>query len=531
MRIITRIFIALSFLVSIVGCTFPNDMSYPIVFGDVLSFDVEGSESVNIDHEALTVTVVLDEVSDISDLAVTAFECSEGAEVVGGVPAVIDLSSPKKFVIKTYQEYEWTISAEQPIERYVKVRNQASDPELNIESRIAVVYVSEAQALKDVVFEDIKLEPEDVRLVSTTGYELVDGQSIQVTQPIEFPMTLNCQILRYFDYKDGDEDIRWTVKVVQEKIDLKVSDINVWAKSAQIYGLYDGNGTPVIEYRQSSDPDWITAQNASVAGVGVSVEIAGLVPATEYEVRIGKDGKYSAVEKFMTEEAAQLYNFSFDEWNLDGKIWYLYPAGATDSQKVWDSANKGAATFIGSSTTPDEVEAVSGSSVRMESKYAVIAFAAGNLYTGSFGKVAGVGAELDWGTPFTSRPVALKGYYKYAPKPIDIVKEPYEAMTGKMDKCQIQVLLTDWDQPFHINTTAGKFVDVAKDPGIIAHAILESDQTTDGFVEFTLPLEYRDLERKPKYVVVSACASSLGDYFTGGVGSVLHVDEFEFLYE
>ena len=76
-----------------------------------------------------------------------------------------------------------------------------------------------------------------------------------------------------------------------------------------------------------------------------------------------------------------------------------------------------------------------------------------------------------------------------------------------------------------------KVVDVAKDPGIIAHAILESDQTTDGFVEFTLPLEYRDLERKPKYVVVSACASSLGDYFTGGVGSVLHVDEFEFLYE
>ena len=34
----------------------------------------------------------------------------------------------------------------------------------------------------------------------------------------------------------------------------------------------------------------------------------------------------------------------------------------------------------------------------------------------------------------------------------------------------------------------------------------------------------------PKYVVISACASSLGDYFTGGVGSVLYVDEFEFIY-
>ena len=91
--------------------------------------------------------------------------------------------------------------------------------------------------------------------------------------------------------------------------------------------------------------------------------------------------------------------------------------------------------------------------------------------------------------------------------------------------------MTDWDKPFHINTTAGEFVDVAGDPAIIAHGILESDEATDGFVEFTIPLEYRNLERKPKYVVVSACASSLGDYFTGGVGSVLHVDEFEFLYD
>jgi hypothetical protein len=45
-----------------------------------------------------------------------------------------------------------------------------------------------------------------------------------------------------------------------------------------------------------------------------------------------------------------------------------------------------------------------------------------------------------------------------------------------------------------------------------------------------LPLEYRDLELKPKYVVVACCALYLGDYFTGGEGSHRHVDEFEFMY-
>ena len=50
-------------------------------------------------------------------------------------------------------------------------------------------------------------------------------------------------------------------------------------------------------------------------------------------------------------------------------------------------------------------------------------------------------------------------------------------------------------------------------------------------MEFRLDFEYKDTERKPTYIVISACASYLGDYFTGGVGSTLYIDEFELLYE
>jgi hypothetical protein len=99
-----------------------------------------------------------------------------------------------------------------------------------------------------------------------------------------------------------------------------------------------------------------------------------------------------------------------------------------------------------------------------------------------------------------------------------------------MDRCQIQVILADWDTPFRVNTNAGEFVDVQNDPHIIAHAMLESDVATDGYQEFELELEYRDMTRTPKYVVISACGSYLGDYFTGGTGSLMYVDEFEFVY-
>lgn len=111
-----------------------------------------------------------------------------------------------------------------------------------------------------------------------------------------------------------------------------------------------------------------------------------------------------------------------------------------------------------------------------------------------------------------------------------MAEDPYKDMIGKTDCCQIQVLLTDWAEPFLISTSEGRFVDVENDPAIIAVARFETDKTTDGYEEFSLDLEYRDMTRTPKYVVISACASRLGDYFTGAVGSVLCVDEFEFVY-
>ena len=50
------------------------------------------------------------------------------------------------------------------------------------------------------------------------------------------------------------------------------------------------------------------------------------------------------------------------------------------------------------------------------------------------------------------------------------------------------------------------------------------------WVEIILPFEYRDY-RTPRYVIVTAASSYLGDYFTGGEGSAMLVDEFEFIYE
>ena len=99
-----------------------------------------------------------------------------------------------------------------------------------------------------------------------------------------------------------------------------------------------------------------------------------------------------------------------------------------------------------------------------------------------------------------------------------------------MDIGQIQILLTDWDAPFRINTSKGIFVQFDTDPHIIAYGSKDLN-ATGGYETFTVKLDYRDMTRTPKYIVIVAAASKYGDYFTGGVGSVLYVDEFSLVYD
>ena len=511
------------------------DMSYPRILAEFTEFTAEGAKSVTIDPATMTVFITLDEQSDLAQVKVQSVALNEKASFKGGdLPSVLDLRNPYKVTLSMYQDYIWTIKADQPVERYVKCANQVGDASISVNRREVYVYISMSQRLKYLEIKDMKLDLVGSEVLSTTGYHVEDNVSVEKTLDCSFPMILDCTNARTFAVQTRTGVEEWKLIAIPVEVPAQISSVSPWTWSADVSATFDGTSEPpVIMYKQLDQTEWLSVpeENVTVDGIDYSVHIDGLEPLTQYEVKLIFLGEDLPGTTFMTCAPVQLPNFNFDQWWSpdNGSLWYPYAQGADPT--VWDSANKGAATFIGSSTTPEEQDVISGKALRMESKYAVIAFAAGNIYTGKFGQIAGVGAILDWGTPFSSRPSGLKGYYKYTPKPINRVKAPYENIKGQMDKCQIQIFLTDWDTTFEINTTAGKFVDFANDEHIIAYAKLETDQQTDGYVEFNLPLEYRDKYRKPKFIVISCCSSYLGDYFTGGEGSVLLIDEFELLYE
>ena len=297
-----------------------------------------------------------------------------------------------------------------------------------------------------------------------------------------------------------------------------------------------------IQWKKTTDYDWSEIANDELAIDGndnVTTTLKGLSPNTKYEYRLRYvDGDNEIVcdpVEFTTEEQVALYNGGFEHWHQSGAPWYPNEAGV----KFWDTSNPGS-TSIGESynvTTKTKSPKRSGSyAAKLESTKVVIKFAAASMYTGEFGEVKGTsGAILDWGTPFTCRPTALKGYMQYHPKSIDNAGKNLPAAApakGQPDICSIYIaLLSDI---IKVDNTDPKLLpDLLTDSRVIAYGALPDNQcveTGDSWKEVNIPLVYRDITKKPSYLLVVFSASKYGDYFHGGKGSTLYLDDFELVY-
>ena len=524
-----------------------NDMSYPRIVADITAFEVEGQKNVTIDPSHRTVLVELGETADIKALTIRKFEYTEDAELLNPVDSVIDLSTEMTLTLKTYQEYVWTISAVQPIERYISVENQVGDAEFDLVNRTAYVYVMEDQNLMKVTINDMKLEPEGSVVVSTKGQISVAGTAVTDSMAINFPATLDCVLLRSFYVESKGELIKWDVKFLNKVVDLEVSNVNAWCYSAVVSAVSKGGDATRLEYKLASASSWTEITDKIVDGVKVTAELSRLKAGTQYTVRVINGEEVSDEYNFTTDTPTQLDNMNFDAWSQpDGKTWYPHAENQTNSP--WGTANPGTSIMSANTTTPEysHVHTPGGAAARMESLYVAVAFAAGNIFTGEFAEFSDMTAKLHWGTPFTSRPYSMKGYMDYSPKTVDQapdkismaggIANPYKDQMGKADHCQIMVALVaeaeieDEKGPYLVSSKKPGVPDLMNDSRVIAYGAIESDVDTNGeYVEFECVLDYRD-DRKPSYIIVVACSSLHGDYFTGGVGSVLYVDDFEFVY-
>lgn len=320
---------------------------------------------------------------------------------------------------------------------------------------------------------------------------------------------------------------------------VETSTINAdpWGRHAFLYGMYNTMEKPAgvgFEYRKESDATWTKVTDGlTFDGANYSVKATGLEPRTKYIFRTVSDKEPSNEIEFTTLGADQIPNMSFDSWYKNGKHWY---PNASSSEFWWDSGNEGANTLSEvNPTQPTTDVAVAGEGKQaaiLKSATAAGQFAAGSMFLGEFvtATLSPLGAELKWGRAYDCKPLSLKGYYNYTPVTINKSKDPHKDKQGTMDVCQIYVVLADWPEGyFEVSTGDSKFIDIQNDPNIIGYGSLENNASTNGWITFDIPIEYRN-NRIPTTCVIVCSSSKYGDYFTGGVGSTLMVDEFEFVF-
>lgn len=505
-----------------------NDISYPDVKPSITSvkFENQVGDAI-IDSDARTITVEIYETADLSHVLLEEITSNYDATITFGEGMTnedgkiyLNLTSPVKVTLSVYESFEWTIIAKQEIKRYFKIKNQVGEEDINVTEKMVVVRVAETNSLTDVTVLQAKLG--------------IDGS---VMSPDPLTVKDFVEVVHFDVTYDGVTE-KWGVRVIPSAVDFAISSINAWAYSAQVYGTFSGSSDEIsFEYRKKSEDSWLRCEDITFEGINAVANIKGLQDNTEYVVKM-TSGDETSESEFVTEEAAQIPNSNYDLWFRDSKnAWF--PRASQNDEIWWDTANVGANTLSPvNPTTPEEsFVAVSGKdkkAAKLETKSVLGIMAAGNMYSGRYLRTEGVSAILEFGVPFESRPVGLRGYYSYSPKTIDKAKDPYTALKGRTDMCQIYIMLTAWDKPFEVNSGKSQYIDM-NDPDILAFREFVSDADTGGeYKEFFIHLDdeaWRDKTRKPKHILIVSCASRYGDYFTGAVGSVMYVDEFELVYD
>lgn len=539
----------LFFSIFMASCAIENDIPYPIKEASIESIEVEGQRgaeenvftAATINKTARTATLYVNDSVDITQLKITCLKITADAELIPDSAACVnyakfpntgfasldsiptssntrmDFSSPVNFTLRTYQDYIWKVTVNQIVQRDIEVEGM-TDYVLDANSRRVIIYVGSDQDLSSIQISKLNLGGEygSVKPDPTTVHDFTTSQT-------------------FYAARHG-EDVwqEWKVFVYQteEGGTAGSSDVFAMVTRATVTGSVQSGKNPTIEYREQGASSWNTvpASNVTVSGTSFTAILTELSGSTTYNYRVTVDGVAGSEQSFTTVAPVALENGSMENWSQDGKQWNPWGSGATE---FWGTGNPGAAAFIGNLTTPTD-ESVKGKAALLETKDALIKLGAGNIFTGDFA-LEGLNGLLHFGRPFSSFPTALRLYYKYTPATINMIGDnagDLASLKGQMDMCQIYIALSDKSEPYEIHNNPNKrqLFD-PNDSGIIAYGEFTSSESVTSYKQLDIPLEYRYTNRTPKYIIIVASSSKYGDYYIGGVGSKLWLDEMELVYE
>ena len=537
---------AIGAVVALLSSCIKNDIPYPVVPVEILGVEGEGFTcgASDIDTKNRVVTLHLDEVTDISRVQIDTIRITEGGKSSVPLSGSFDMRLSQEIVLSLYQEYAWTLRAEQTIERRFVVEGQIGAAEFDPQRRMARVKVPMETDLQHVTVKELKLGPEGITTMSPSIEELTSFETYRTVD------------IRYHDFEE-----RWFLYLEKTDVTVELTRADAWTRVMWLYGQGRPGTNLGFRYRVAGTEEWTEVPSGSLTidGGTFSCCLSGLQPETAYEVIAYSDADESPVMERTTDAEEPLTNGGFEEWCQESGI--IYP-GLTRDGAYWGTGNTGAAV-AGAVLTDKTEEVRPGSSgryaARLESKLAGIAgigkLAAGNLFIGRYVATRGTNGIVGFGRPFTKRPTALRGWVKYTcgavtdvgadmPSGVTIAKgDPdcgiiYFALGtwtkekyGVCEQEEGEKLLGTDEVPICIDTRDRTTVFDPNGPDVVAYGELVFDRSVEEWQEFTVRLNYVTTKVVPTHIVLVCSASRYGDYYTGSRDSRMWVDDFELVYD
>ena len=337
-------------------------------------------------------------------------------------------------------------------------------------------------------------------------------------------------------------------------VQYRIKGQTTW-NDADITANADGSRTAKIS------PTWTEGTNDAGLTIYTVDPKTGIFARKSYEYQLLADGATVASGEFTPKNnnGDVIPNAGMESWStksmkkmFSGSANVPYPNAvkyedATGTDKFWDSGNNAYLTSSGTdklctqATYPGKV---GNYCAQLAAKYAGIAFAAGNLYTGDFVMDGTVG-YAQFGQPYTysARPAALKLKYAAEIGEINRVKNDPPVSTG-IDKGRIFVCIVEWSDRHAVKS--GTKVDKTTfwDPETVSSlnegkiigygSAYITESHTGSMKDLELPIVYYEKTDKAptsKYtLVISTATSYLGDYLTGCDTNKLWVDDFKWVY-
>ncbi len=517
-----------------------NDIPYPNIEGVIESielYDMQGEPK--IDSQRRTVDITVGENAILDELAITKLVVNPEAEIIpdpdacanssqfpnysftslSDLPAnantAMDFRGPVTLLLRTYQDYVWTLRVTQEINRVIEIDHQVGQAMFDVQSHHAIVYIEKGYPLDNIKINRLSLE-------GSLSEALPDPSVVtDFTRPRTFRIFKNDRLVS-----------TWVVDVQPTEETSSTGEVDAWATKATLYGGMQSGATPKVEYKKTTESEWTAVAAADVrllSSTSFSAFVSGLADGTEYEWRITVNGTAGSAATFSTEKIAEVPNLNFDTWTQSGKNWYANPVADNldDPQAYWASGNEGVTSTLAGSKDPvtepvSGADAYKGKAAKLHSLTGVtlVGAAAGNLFIGSYKTNLGnPSASPQFGRPFSgARPTKLRGYYKYTPMPIT----HQGSVPGNLTSDQGHIYLKLWDANGNM-FGYGEFV--------------ATEKVTE-YKEFEFEVNYTDTKAKPASITIVATSSRYGGEFDGakvcgqvGQGSTLWIDEFELLYD